>query len=199
MKQVVYALALVTTLMTSCRKNEVPNPPNQPGNEQPEMIYTDLQNRELKFQQAQLVDLNKDGSVDIGFSTWYIGDPIEKEDEVLFFASSYIHSNLLVNEANGSPAFNLGDNIPVNNYPGHNWYQVGQVEMALKNTPETGQPYWEGAWKQVSHKYLAIQVVKEGKPYNGWIEVSFDTTGEKLVLHKAAISKEAEKAVLAGK
>ena len=195
----VYALALVTALMTSCRKNEVSDPPEQPGNQQPEMIYTDLQNRELKYQQAQLVDLDKDGSADIGFSTWYIGDPIEKEDEILFFAGSYIHSNLLINEANGSPAFNLGDNIPVGNYSGYNWYQVSQVEMALKNTPATGQPYWEGAWKQVSHKYLAIQVVKEARRYNGWIEVSFDTAGEKLVLHKAAISKEAEKAIVAGK
>ncbi|MBO9564747.1 MAG: hypothetical protein J7621_18355, partial [Niastella sp.] len=62
-----------------------------------------------------------------------------------------------------------------------------------------GNPYWEGAWKQVHHQYLAIQIVKDNKRYNGWVEVSFDTAGEKLVLHKAAISKEAEKAVIAGK
>lgn len=197
--KIVYVLALVTGLMTSCSKDETPIPAKPPVGSQPEMLYTDLQNRELKFQQAQLIDLNNDGSADIGFSTWYIGDPLEKEDEVLFFAGSYIHSNLLVNDANGSPAFNLGDAIPVNDYPGHNWYRVAQVEMALKNTPESGQSYWEGVWKQVSHKYLAIQVVRENKRYNGWIEVSFDTAGEKLVLHKAAISKEAEKAVVAGK
>lgn len=194
MKQV-YALALVTALMTSCNKDETPLPP---VDQQPEMIYTDLQNRELKFQQAQLIDLNHDELVDIGFSTWYIGDPIETKDEVLFFAGSYVHSNLLVNEANGSPAFNEGEVIPISNYPGHNWYQVGQVEMALKNIPATGLPYWEGNWKSVSHKYLAVQVVVAGKRYNGWIEVSFDTVGEKLILHKAAISKEAEKPVVAG-
>jgi hypothetical protein len=196
----VYVLALVTGLVTSCSKDEIPGPSKRPPvGSQPEMLYTDLNNRELKFQQAQLIDLNNDGSADIGFSTWYIGDPLEKEDEVLFFAGSYVHSNLLVDDANGSPAFNLGDAIPVNDYPGHNWYQVAQVEMALKNTPESGQSYWEGPWKQVSHKYLAIQVVKDNKRYNGWIEVSFDTAGEKLVLHKAAISKVAEKAVIAGK
>lgn len=198
MKQV-YALALVTALVTSCSKNETPIPHKPPADQQPEMIYTDLQNRELKFQQAQLIDLNHDELVDIGFSTWYIGDPIEKEDEVLFFAGSYVHSNLLVNEANGSPAFNKGDLIPLGNYPGHDWYRVAQVEMALKNTPTAGLPYWEGNWKLVSHKYLAVQVVVADKRYNGWVEVSFDTAGEKLILHKAAISKEAEKAVIAGK
>lgn len=195
MKQV-YALALVTALVTSCSKDETPIP--RKPDQQPEMIYTDLQNRELKFQQAQLIDLNHDELADIGFSTWYIGDPIENEDEVLFFAGSYEHSNLLVNDSNGSPAFNKGDIIPLNNYPGHEWYRVSQVEMALKNTPAAGLPYWEGNWKGVSHKFLAIQVVVANKRYNGWVEVSFDTTGEKLVLHKAAISKEAEKAVFAG-
>lgn len=195
--KIVYALALVTTCVTACRKDKTPGSDNPVR--QPEMIYTDLQNRELKFQQAQVIDLNKDETADIGFSTWYMGDPMEKEDEVLFFAGSYVHSNLLVNEANGSPIFRKGESIPIANYPGHNWYQVAQVEMATKNTSETGQPYWEGAWKQVSHQYLAIQVVKEGRKYNGWIEVSFDTAGEKLILHKAAISKEADKSVMAGK
>ncbi|NII24358.1 hypothetical protein HB364_04680 [Pseudoflavitalea sp. X16] len=198
MKSVVYALVLAALSLAGCKKDGAPAP-SKPVKPQPEMIYTDLQNRELKFQQAQVIDLNKDGAADIGFSTWYIGDPVEREDEVLFFAGSYIHSLLLVDDANGSPAFKSGDVIPVSNYPGHTWYQVAQVEMAMKNTPESGQPYWEGAWKQVSHQYLAIQVVKEGKRYNGWIEVSFDTAGEKLILHKAAICKEAEKAVVAGK
>lgn len=198
MKSVVYALVLAALSLAACKKDGAPTP-SKPVKPQPEMIYTDLQNRELKFQQAQTIDLNNDGTADIGFSTWYIGDPVEHEDEILFFAGSYVHSHLLVDETNGSPVFRSGDEIPVSNYPGHIWYQVAQVEMAMKNTPESGQPYWEGAWKQVSHQYLAIQVAKGGKRYNGWIEVSFDTAGEKLVLHKAAISKEAEKAVVAGK
>ncbi len=198
MKKTGYTLALIILLISSCRKDNS-DEPQDPGNQLPAMLYTDLHNRELKFQQSQSIDLDQDGTIDIAFSTWYIGDPVEKEDEVLFFASSYVHSNLLVNDNNGSPAFNPGDIIPVNNYPGYHWYQVSQVEMALKNTPVSGPPYWEGNWKQVSHKYLAIQIVKENKRYNGWIEVSFDTADEKMVLHKSAVSKESEKAVSAGK
>lgn len=197
MKQLI-VLALVSAMVTSCRKEDAPIPYKPPVNTNPEMIYTDLQNRELKFQQAQLVDLNQDNQVDIGFSTWYIGDPVEKEDEVLFFAGSYVHSHLLVNNNNGSPAFNKGDLIPVNNFPGLEWFPVAQVEMVYKNTPENGAPYWEGSWKLVSHKYLAVQVMREGKRYNGWIEVSFDIAGEKLILHKAAMSTRPEKSVIAG-
>lgn len=198
MKQVI-VLALVAGLAASCKKDGAPIDSKFPGNKDPEMIYTDLQNRELKFQQSQVIDLNHDQQPDIGFSTWYIGDPIEREDEVLFFAGSYLHSQLLVGESNNSPIFKQGDAIPIKNYPGLEWYHSAQVEMVYKNTPETGRPYWEGAWKNVSHQYLAVQVSREGKRYNGWIELSFDTAGERLILHKAAISKVAEKAIVAGK
>jgi hypothetical protein len=197
----IHVLAIATTMLAACRKDNLsfPNPKNPPANTQPEMIYTDLQNRELKFRQSQLIDLDKDGTNDIIFATWYVGDPVEHEDEILFFAGSYTHSNLLIHGDNQSTAFKQGDIISVNNYNGHNWYQVAQAELALKNTGEHKPPYWEGSWKQVSHKYLAVQVVKQDRRYNGWIEISFDTVAEKLVLHKAAICKEAEKSIIAGK
>jgi hypothetical protein len=162
------------------------------------MLYTDLQNQEMKQNKPQFIDLDKNGSNDIGFATWFIGDPIEKEDEVLFFAASYEHSNLLAGDNNNSPVFKLGDTIPVGNKGAYSWYQVAQIEMARKNIGLQNPPYWELDWKQVSHKYLAIQVVRDNKRYNGWIELSFDTAGEKLILHKAAICKEANKAVIAG-
>lgn len=198
MKQVI-VLALVAGLAASCKKDGAPLPPKFPDSKAPEMIYTDLQNRELKFHQAQAVDLDQDNKADIGFSTWYIGDPIEKKDKILFFAGSYVHSQLLVGQSNNSPAFKLGDVIPAKNYPGLEWYPVSQVEMAYRITPETGPVYWEGQWKNASHQYLAVQVTRDGQRYNGWIEVSFDMEGEKLILHKAAICKVAGKAVVAGK
>jgi hypothetical protein len=188
-------------LLAACRKDDtsIPGKPSPGPVPLPEMLYTDLKNKEMKHQQPQFVDLDNDGSKDIGFGTWYIGDPLEKEDEVLFFAGSYVHSNLLLGENNNSPIFKQGDTIPVSNKGGYDWYQVGQVEMARKNIGEQGPPYWELDWRQVSHKYLAIQVMRDNKRYNGWIEVSFNTAGEKLILHKAAISKEAEKDIIAGK
>jgi len=199
MKQTSYVLIGLLSL-AACRKDDGPNgpKPNPTPVPPPAMLYTDLQNREVKQKQSQFIDLDKDGSTDIGFSTLYIGDPIEREDEVLFFAGSFIHSHLFVGEANDSPIFKKGDTIPVSPTKAYEWYQVAQVEMARKNIGEQGPPYWELGWRQVSHKFLAIQIVREAKRYNGWIEVSFDIPGEKLILHRAAICKEPEKNVPAG-
>jgi hypothetical protein len=73
-------------LLAACRKDDtsIPGKPSPGPAPLPEMLYTDLKNKEMKHQQPQFVDLDNDGSKDIGFGTWYIGDPLEKEDEVLF-------------------------------------------------------------------------------------------------------------------
>jgi hypothetical protein len=39
---------------------------------------------------------------------------------------------------------------------------------------------------------------KSNKLYHGWVEQSFNTVEEKLILHKATISIEEEKSVQAG-
>ncbi|KAA9038367.1 hypothetical protein FW778_12400 [Ginsengibacter hankyongi] len=56
----------------------------------------------------------------------------------------------------------------------------------------------EGHWKNAVHKYLPYQVVENGNCYNGWMELSIDVPGEKVVLRNTAISKEANKIIKAG-
>ena len=68
----------------------------------------------------------------------------------------------------------------------------------MKNIGYDNPPYWEKEWKDVSHKFLAIQVKRDGKLYHGWIELSMDTVNSKLILHRAAIAKEAGRQVRAG-
>ena len=46
---------------------------------------------------------------------------------------------------------------------------------------------------------MGVQVEKEGKVFQGWIELSFDQAAQKLVLHRAAISREPGKTIRAGK
>ncbi|WP_315819293.1 hypothetical protein [Paraflavitalea speifideaquila] len=75
MKQV-YALALVTALATSCSKDESPLPHNP---QQPEMIYTDLHNRELKYQQGLSIDLNHDELADIDLPPGLLAIPLKKK------------------------------------------------------------------------------------------------------------------------
>jgi hypothetical protein len=44
--------------------------------------------------------------------------------------------------------------------------------------------FWDGLWKNANHKYLLVQIKKEGKPYFGGIELSFDKRTEVVILHK---------------
>ena len=74
------------------------------------------------------------------------------------------------------------------------------VELAKRTLiKNTATPTWEGAWKDVQHKFLAVQVTENGSVYNGWIELSFDTTKERVLLYRSAISKEAGIDIVAGK
>ena len=63
----------------------------------------------------------------------------------------------------------------------------------------TGEPYWQGTWKQANRKYLPVQIVKGNLLFNGWVMLSFSTDSDKLVLHSAAISRQPNKDVKAGR
>lgn len=191
---------IISTLviLSACSKKDVVDPPKLPDNEFPEMLVTELNDAEVKQQEHQTLDLDKDGVNDLVFAIWYIGDPVEREDEVLFFAASGTQSSLMVGGENVSPRFSKNDIIPVNPIEGYNWYIVAQVEMAMKNIGYDAPPYWEKDWKDASHKYLAVQVKRANKLYYGWVEVSMDTANSKLILHRAAIAKQPGRAVKAG-
>jgi len=70
--------------------------------------------------------------------------------------------------------------------------------LVQKITSFTAPPVWEGHWRNAVHKYLPYQVLENNSRYNGWVEISIDVPGEKVVLHKVAISKEANKIIKAG-
>jgi hypothetical protein len=108
-----------------------------------------------------------------------------------------VKTNLLVDGEEQTPVKNRNEKIG-SVHEGYNWFEISAIVLAEKITPVLGDVNWQGPWKNVVHKYLPVQLDKNGKLYNGWIEVSFDTTKEKLVLHRCGISKEADKSVLAG-
>ncbi|MFT3826352.1 MAG: hypothetical protein QM731_20685 [Chitinophagaceae bacterium] len=190
----------VALLLAACSKKDKPVV-DQPEPGAPEMIYTDLKNTGVKQGQSFVIDLDKDGTNDIAFGNWYIGKPSEHKDEVLFFTTSYVHSQLLMDTTTEStPRFNNGEKIPFASLPEHHqWYVVSLAELTRKNIPENKAPYWDGLWKQADHQYIAVLVQKQAGTYAGWVEVSVDTNGERLVLHKAAISKIPGAEVRAGK
>ncbi|MGZ3845957.1 MAG: hypothetical protein ACXVBJ_16070 [Flavisolibacter sp.] len=191
-----YLLLAIVTIVVACGKEKPPVPTVPPDSSDPVMTYRDLQNKEVKYGQLQEIDVDGDGSKDIRFNVLLVGDPVLQRDRVQFYANSGIKRNLLNNSVDESPMLNKGDSIS-KKHPGYDWWEISAIVLAEKIIDNNGS-YWQGLWKNADHKYLPIQFEKDSKLYHGWVELSFNTTEEKLILHKAAISTEADKRVRAG-
>jgi hypothetical protein len=189
---------LVAVALFSCSKKDVAQPDPVPDPNHPNMQYTDLQNAEVIRGKYQAIDLDGDGTKDFSFGVYLIGDPLNQEDKVRFAAFSSIDRNLLVNADNLSPVLSGGEVVPVQGKAPYEWYQISEVLLVEKVIGMVNPPYWRGSWNNMKNKFFSLQIKKNGLRYNGWIEMSFDTQGERLILHRAAICKEAEKEVKAG-
>ena len=183
---------LLIAVLVACKKDKIPIP------DSPQMRYLDLQNREVKFQQGHRIDLDGDNTIDFTFSTIHVGDPVLRRDRIQFFAGSGFYSFLPIDHIELSKILRKGDKIGATAPTGYTWYNGAFTVLAEKIIPETGETYWEGPWKNMSHHYLALQIEKNGKRYFGWIELSMDKVAEKLILHKAAISIVQDLEVAAG-
>lgn len=177
----------------SCKKPVCPEPPIVTH---PQMFYKDLQNAEVKYLQPKFVDIDNDGSADFRFAVQLVGDPVLQRDRIQFLVTSGIQRNLLNNAQDESPVLNKFDSIK-QNHPGYTWWQISSIVLAEKIVTYSGNS-WEGLWKNANHNFLPVQVEKNGKLYHGWIELSFSTAEEKLILHKSALCKEEYKGILAG-
>lgn len=186
-------IALSGVLLQSCSKKP---PINPPAPSHPLMAYKNLADKEVKYGQLQFVDIDGDGSNDFKFAVLLVGDPILQRDRVQFYVNSGIQRNLLNNQVDESPILAKGDSIK-KIHTGYTWWEISSIVLAEKIIENTGN-HWEGLWKDADHKYLPIQIEKNDKLYHGWIELSFNKTAEKLILHKAAVSTEEDKAVQAG-
>lgn len=190
-------LALCTGLLAlnACTKDHTPSPEVS----LPAMSYIDLKDKAVSFKQSVQLDLNSDGEWDILFSTMLVGDAVMQQDKQQWLVSSSFYTNLPVNENEQVPAMRAGQPIPVQNFSGHQWFNASSVILAQRIISMTGNPYWDGNWKQASHSFLPIQIKKGADLYNGWIELSFNSEEAKVILHRAAVVKEKNKEIFAGK
>jgi hypothetical protein len=191
-KYLLYTLMLI--IMAGCKKDPVNQP--TPGPAHPVMLYKDLKNFEVSKGHSQSLDIDNDGITDCSFSVQLVGDPIMKVDKLQYYVFSRIKRNLLNDVNDESPLLNKYELIK-KDHPGYTWYELSFIVLTQKIISYDGDT-WTGLWKNADHKYLPLQVEKNGNLYHGWIELSMNTVTEKLVLHRSGISTEANKEVKAG-
>lgn len=180
----------------SCKKEKVQHPTPVTG---PEMEYIDLNNKAIKANTPVFsMDINQDGRADLAFSTLLIGDYLNQVDKLQFLIASNIGVNLPVNASEEIPVLKKGESIMPQNFNGYHWFELASIVLIQKVISFTQPPVWEGHWKNAVRNYLPFQIMENEKRYNGWIELSVDIPGEKIMLHKIAISKEANRIVKAG-
>jgi hypothetical protein len=181
-------------LLASCKKNPVQSPVSF----HPQMRYSNLNDTAVVFNRSASFDLDGNGSKDIYFSTMLVGDPVYNQDKKQWLVSSSFYANLPVNGNEEIPVMQQADSIPLTGFSGYNWYNASTVLLAQQIVPDTAPPYWDGKWKDASHRFVSIQIIDKNNLYNGWVEVSFYKAQEKMIIHRAAVSTEANKVVKAG-
>lgn len=190
------ATVMIVLLFISCRKERICKPVAEPG---PAMTYISLNDREIKANSAGFsIDVNQDGRADIGFSTQLVGDPLNQLDKLQFLVGTNIDVNLPVNINEDIPVMKKGESIPGGNFNGYQWFELASIVLIQKITSLTQPPFWRGRWLEAVHNYIPFQIVENGSRYNGWVDISVDVPGEKIILHKLAVSTEANRVVKAG-
>lgn len=199
MNKVLCLIIISIITLASCRKSPIPVPtPTQP---KPivEMDYTNLNNREIKYQQSAVsLDVNKDNRADLFFGVQLVGDRLYAVDKRQFIVVSSFNTALAVNINEQIVPLNQSDSIKLENFNGSNWYNASEIILMERNEFATGTILWRGNWVDRGKKYLPFQFYKNNQRYNGWIELTADKEAEKIILHRMAISKEAEKDIKAG-
>jgi hypothetical protein len=165
----------------------------------PKMNYINLSDTALSIEARPIIfDLDGDGRNDIRFNTLLVGDPVSQVDKRQWLVYGYPTTNLAIGDEK-MPVLQYMQDIPVTNFSDYTWYNANQVLLVQRVEGTTGQPYWEGDWKNANHHYIPIQIIRNNALYTGWVEVSFSTNIEKLIVHKAAWCKEENRPIKAGK
>ena len=180
--------------ISACHKTPVAAPPPVV----PEMDYSNFNDTTVAFGKYFSYDLDHNGIKDFGFFTILVGDPILQRDYRQYRLAVAFQTSLAVDSNEQTPVLAKNAVISAGLPTGHNWYNASDLVLAQKVIGTTEASFWEGSWKNVRHQYVAIQVTRNNLMYYGWLEISFDTVAEKLIVHRAAVCKEAGKEIKAG-
>ena len=185
-------LGLISMMAVACRKP----PPEPPIQRHPSMVVKDLADSSVALGRYAHFDLDNNGQKDVLFSTQSVGYDNGSIVKQQWTVNTSFYANLPVNSTEQIPVLQYLDSISINDFSGYAWYNASSIVLSQKIYSFTAPPFWEGDWKESYHCFVPVQLVKQDGLYNGWIEVSFSTTTEKLTLHRMAICKEANKSII---
>lgn len=201
MRRIVYAplLFLVISIISCHKETTIPGDQKPPVDPNPEMTYVELNDRVIEYgAPSEVLDINSDGAYDLIFGVLLVGDPIYKVDKYQFMVLASFYTNLPVNDYEQVPVLNKAQSIPVGDFNGFTWYNAPGVTLLEKNIFNNGNITWRGPFIGAVKSFLPFQIEKISGLYNGWVEITDDRMHERIILHRAALSKEAGKMIKAG-
>ena len=187
-------LAMLVSLLVACKKVPQQNPTPIPA---VGMDTTNFNNREIVFRKNISADLNHDGIKDFYVQTLHVGDALLQREYKQFRLGTNLGTDFPINQNEEIPILPKGHVIAHNSFYNYNWYEVASIVVAQK-VITSDRSWWEGIWKDQFQQYVPLRIHKNGKIYYGWVELSFDSLNEKLILHRAAVSKDPDVQVSAG-
>lgn len=145
----------------------------------------------FKFGEYVYLDIDKDGIDDFQFST------------VIVNKEGVIHTKYMVNTL-GQNQILTADNSASINEEGMSISEFGNESWSTKSgeiieqVEDGTSNHWNGTWSGDRDQYLGIKLVKEGKEYTGWVNVSIDPEKEAAYVHGYAINRNSNSGIAAG-
>lgn len=188
---------LLTAFLAGCRKDPG-RPPlvNEPPAANTKQIS--LEGEIARAGQLVRVDADENGWADLVFTTRLTGDPLNQLDKFSLLVYARPDAFLYIDHQGGSPVLEKNDRVPWKPAPGYDWYEVNEVELAVKQIPLTGPARWSGDWAGVHNKFLAFSLRRQGRFYQGWVELSIDSANGQILLHRAGTALKPDLDVQAG-
>ncbi len=183
MKQILSVMACVIALtLTSCREDE-PSPFS-------EIIYTNLGNRTVAYNQSQTIDLDNEGQPELSFSVMLAQENGINQLQYRVYA---LRANKVFEVAGRALKMSEGQMIE----PGNPFDK--NVAPLVTRLESNGSITWQGDWLEANRGYLGFQFqLADGETRYGWVRMSFDRTTEKLILHDVAYNQRPQNGLAAG-
>lgn len=187
-------------VVVGCKKTQEIALPQNPSNPIADMVYANYGNKQITPhpQTNTFLDIDKNGTIDVGLSTTLVGDPINVVDKLKFDVLSNFYTSMPINVNDEIFPLNYGDSIPIKDFNNSEWYNGCRITLFERHEYSNPPMKWFGNWLNAINKYVPFQILKNNKRYNGWLQISEDKSNNAIILHKSAYCTTPEKGIKAG-